>query len=131
MGGLYAAGTIGMDYEEIILFGIALNVTAGLGAFAFGWIDDIFGSKRTVMVSLVAMTGLSVPVLLAESETTFWVFALMLGVFMGPVQAASRSLMARLSPPGMETEMFGLFRSDERRVGTECVSTCRSRCVRF
>src|SRR3546814_2411563 len=61
------------------------------------------------MVSLVAMTGLSVPVLLAESETTFWVFALMLGVFMGPVQAASRSLMARLSPPGMETEMFGLF----------------------
>src|SRR3546814_9505804 len=95
MGGLYAAGTIGMDYEEIILFGIALNVTAGLGAFAFGWIDDIFGSKRTVMVSLVAMTGLSVPVLLAESETTFWVFALMLGVFMGPVQAASRSLMAR------------------------------------
>src|SRR3546814_14367261 len=55
------------------------------------------------------MTGLSVPVLLAESETTFWLFALMLGVFMGPVQAASRSLMARLSPPGMETEMFGLF----------------------
>src|SRR5690606_35633900 len=66
-------------------------------------------SKRTIMVGLVAMTGLAVPVLLAESETTFWIFALMLGVFMGPVQAASRSLMARLSPPGMETEMFGLF----------------------
>ena len=109
MGGLYAAGTIGMDYEEIILFGIALNVTAGLGAFAFGWIDDLFGSKRTVAVSLVAMTALSVPVLLAQSETTFWIFALLLGIFMGPVQAASRSLMARLSPPGMETEMFGLF----------------------
>ncbi len=109
MGGLYAAGTIGMDYEEIILFGIALNVTAGLGAFAFGWIDDMFGSKRTIMVSLVFMIGLSVPVLLAQTETVFWVFALMLGIFMGPVQAASRSMMARLSPPGMETEMFGLF----------------------
>jgi UMF1 family MFS transporter len=109
MGGLYAAGTIGMDYEEIIVFGIALNVTAGLGAFAFGWIDDLFGSKRTIAFSLVAMIGLAVPVLLAQSETTFWIFALLLGIFMGPVQAASRSLMARLAPRGMETEMFGLF----------------------
>lgn len=109
MGGIYAAGTIGMDYEQIILFGIALNVTAGIGAFVFGWVDDRFGSKRTVVVSLVAMILIAVPVLLAQTETTFWIFALMLGVFMGPVQAASRSLMARLAPPALETEMFGLF----------------------
>ncbi len=33
----------------------------------------------------------------------------MLGVFFGPAQAASRSLMARLAPTGMEAEMFGLY----------------------
>ncbi|MEC9216215.1 MAG: MFS transporter, partial [Pseudomonadota bacterium] len=40
LGGIYAAGTFAMDFDEIILFAIALNVTAGLGAIAFAWLDD-------------------------------------------------------------------------------------------
>ena len=44
-GGLYAAGTFGMSFAEIIQFGIAMNVTAGLGAFAFAWFDDRLGSR--------------------------------------------------------------------------------------
>ncbi len=39
----------------------------------------------------------------------FWIFGAALGTFFGPVQAASRSLMARLAPPGAEGEAFGLF----------------------
>jgi MFS transporter, UMF1 family len=108
-GGIYAAGTFGMTQSDIILFGITLNVTAGLGAFAFGWLDDRIGSKRTVMISLVAMMALAVPILLVESEGLFWGLALALGLFMGPVQSASRTLMARLAPPELQTEMFGLF----------------------
>ena len=46
-GGLYAAGTFGMSFAEIIQFGIALNVTAGLGAFGFAWVDDRIGAKPT------------------------------------------------------------------------------------
>jgi len=108
-GGIYAAGTFGMSVAEIIQFGIALNVTAGLGAFAFGWIDDRIGPKRTVLIALVAMTVLAAPLLVVESKAMFWAFALPLGIFMGPAQAASRTLMAHMAPPEMRTEAFGLF----------------------
>ena len=56
-GGIYAAGTFGMEVDEIILFGIALNVTAGLGAASFAWIDDWIGPKRTVLIALFALSG--------------------------------------------------------------------------
>jgi len=51
-GGVYAAGTFGMDTAEVIMFGITLNLTAGLGAFAFSAIDDRIGSKRTILIAL-------------------------------------------------------------------------------
>jgi UMF1 family MFS transporter len=108
-GGIYAAGTFGMDLSEILQFGIALSVTAGLGAFALAWVDDLIGARRTVLISLTAIVVLGVPLLLVDSKAWFWGLALALGVFMGPAQAASRSLMARLASRGQETEMFGLY----------------------
>jgi UMF1 family MFS transporter len=108
-GGIYAAGTFGMSFGEVIEFGIALNVTAGLGAIAFAWIDDWIGAKRTVLIALAGIIACGAILLSIDSKTWFWVFALVLGSFLGPAQAASRSLMARLVPPGMETEMFGLY----------------------
>ena len=108
-GGIYAAGTFGMSIAEVIQLGIALNVTAGLGAAAFGLIDDRVGSKLTVTVSLVAIMILGTIVLIAPDRTTFWVSALAVSTFFGPVQASSRTLMARLAPPEARNEMFGLF----------------------
>ena len=60
-GGIYAAGTFGMSFEEIIQFGIALNVTAGLGAAGFAWLDDRIGSKRTVQIGIVGLIVFGVP----------------------------------------------------------------------
>ncbi|MFO7483465.1 MFS transporter [Oceanibaculum nanhaiense] len=108
-GGIYAAGTFGMSFAEIIQFGIAMNVTAGLGAFLFAWVDDWIGPKRTILITLVFLIGFGIPVLVVESVTWFWILALTLGLFVGPAQAAGRSLMARLAPAGKEAEMFGLF----------------------
>jgi UMF1 family MFS transporter len=108
-GGIYAAGAFGMDYGELIIFGIAMNVTAGLGAAAFAWVDDIIGSKRTIIIAVAGLAVLGGGLLVVEGKTLFWVFALPLGLFIGPAQAASRSLMARLAPAEMRTEMFGLF----------------------
>jgi MFS transporter, UMF1 family len=108
-GGIYAAGTFGMDFSELILFGIALNVFAGAGAAGFAWIDDKIGPKPTILVSLAAITVLGFVLLLVEGKTLFWVFALPLGIFMGPAQAASRSMMAHLAPANLRNEMFGLL----------------------
>ena len=108
-GGIYAAGTFGMGFDEVIMFGIALNVTAGLGAGAFGWIDDRIGPKPTILIAILGLVLFGTAVLLAESKSWFWVFGLAIGIFVGPAQAASRSLMAHLAPPERESEMFGLF----------------------
>jgi MFS transporter, UMF1 family len=108
-GGVYAAGTFGMTLEEIIIFGIALNITAGLGAAIFGWVDDRLGSKQTLTISLIALTVTSIAVLIAQTVPQFWVAALTMSTFFGPVQAASRTFMARLAPPELRGEMFGLF----------------------
>lgn len=116
-GALYAAGVFGMDFEEILLFGIALNLTAGLGAAGFGLAEDRLGSKRTVLVALAALTLLGAGLLVAQDRTQFWALALSLGVFIGPAQAASRTLMARLAPPGEAAAHFGLFALSGRVTG--------------
>jgi len=52
-GGIYAAGTFGFSFEEILIFGITMNITAGIGAIALAWVDDYLGSKPTILLSLV------------------------------------------------------------------------------
>jgi UMF1 family MFS transporter len=108
-GGLYAAGTFDMELTEVLYFAVALNVAAGIGAFGFGWVDDWLGSKRTLVISLIALIIVGGAILLIEDKLWFWILGMLIGVFMGPTQAASRSMMARLAPVGMHTEMFGLF----------------------
>lgn len=109
LGGVYAAATYGMDVAGVIKLGIALNVTAGLGAVLGGWLDDRFGSRRTIVWSLIALVITASAVLAAPDERSFFIAALVMSTFFGPVQAASRTLMARIAPEKERTEMFGLF----------------------
>ncbi|MFE8069938.1 MFS transporter [Marinobacteraceae bacterium S3BR75-40.1] len=108
-GAVYAGGTFGLNQTEVLKFGILLNVTAGAGALAFGLIDDRLGGRNTVLVSLVGLMGCTVALLVVESLPLFWTFGLLLGIFVGPAQASSRSYLARVAPEHLRTEMFGLF----------------------
>ena len=108
-GGIYAAGTFGMSFSELILFGIAMNVTAGIGAFGFAWADDKLGAKWVITVAVGALVLLGATVLIIESKTLFWMFGVPLGFLVGPAQSASRSMMARLAPEDMQAEFFGLY----------------------
>jgi UMF1 family MFS transporter len=108
-GGIYAAGTFGMSFDEILLFAIALNVSSGLGAIAFAWLDDWIGAKPTILAALVALTALGTAILFVDSKAAFITLAIALGLFFGPAQASSRSLMSRLAPPESRAEFFGLF----------------------
>lgn len=108
-GAVFAAGSFAMSTAEVLRFGIALNVTAGAGAIGFSFMDDRVGSKPTALVSLAAMIVLGGLLLVVESKAAFWALGLALGLFMGPVQAASRSLIARRAPERVRAEFFGLF----------------------
>ena len=116
-GAIYAAGVFGMGFEEILLFGIALNVTGGLGALAGGFIEERLGARPTIIVALLALMGLGAAMLIVEQKAAFWVLGVALGLFFGPAQAASRSLMAQLAPPGEVAAHFGLFALSGRATG--------------
>ena len=108
-GGVYAAGTFGFEISEILTFAIVLYITAGFGAAAFGWLDDRIGPKRVIMIAVAAILVLVVGLALAATKTQFWILGATLGLFIGPAQAASRSLMTRLTPAQSAAEMFGLY----------------------
>jgi MFS transporter, UMF1 family len=108
-GGIYAAGTFGFTQEQVLQFGIVINVAAGAGAMAMGFLDDKIGGKRTIIVSLIGLVGASALAVFATSAAAFWIAGILIGIFAGPNQSASRSLMARFVPPDSENEFFGFF----------------------
>jgi UMF1 family MFS transporter len=108
-GGIYAAESFGFSMEEVLIFGIALNVAAGIGAFAMGYLDDRIGGKRTIQITLVGLILATVIAIVAPGKGWLWVAGLIIGLFVGPNQAASRSLMARFVPRDAENEFFGFF----------------------
>ena len=108
-GGIYAAETFGMTLSEVMIFGIALNVAAGLGALVFGIVDDRIGGKKTVMWTLAALSVATILAVWAPTKTWLWVAGMLVGIFVGPNQAASRSLMARFVPARHQAQFFGFF----------------------
>ncbi|RMD64174.1 MAG: MFS transporter [Alphaproteobacteria bacterium] len=108
-GGVYAAGTFAMTFEDILVFGILLNIAAGAGAFGFAWLDDRIGARRTVILALLGLIAAGAAVLAVESKLWFTVLGCVIGLFIGPAQSASRSMMARLAPAEIRTELFGLY----------------------
>ena len=108
-GGIYAVGTFGFTFQELLTFGIVINVGAGLGALAFGFVDDRLGGKVTIGLSVAALAAATLVGALAPTPAWFWASAILVGVFAGPNQSASRSLMARFVPARHESEFFGFF----------------------
>lgn len=110
-GGVLAAGTFGFSSGNVIIFAIAANIVAGLSTVLVGRLDDRVGAKP-IMVTAISGTifaGLMVFFLHAGGTTIFWVFGLLMCVFVGPAQSASRSFLARMIPPRREGELFGLY----------------------
>ena len=71
-GGIYAAGTFGMAMAQVIQFGILLDVTAGLGALGFAWLDDWLGAKRTILIGLAGLFVCGAAAVLVHEPLHFW-----------------------------------------------------------
>lgn len=115
-GGVLAAGTFGFSQQGVIFFALAANLVAGLGCVLAGPLDDRLGSKTVVVAALVAICLAGIGLLSSTAQPVFWVGGLVVSFFVGPVQAASRSLLARLTPPGQAGETFGLYATTGRAV---------------
>ena len=116
-GGIYAKRVFDFTFNDIFLFGIVLNITAGIGAFLLGFLDDILGGKKTIQISnlgfvlacLIAAIAPSIDNFIISSESLFWIAGILIGICSGPNQAASRSLMGRMIPENKENEFYGFY----------------------
>ncbi len=117
-GAILAGGTFGFEFTEVMIFGIVANLTAGLSTMIFGLIDDRIGPKAVIMGSLISMVvlGLFIFALHDQGKVVFWMCGLLLTLFVGPAQSASRSYLARLAPEGQTGEIFGLYATTGRAV---------------
>ena len=115
-GGPYAYTQFGFDMDtngKLMIFGIILNVFAGIGAFLLGFLDDCIGGKKTIQITnfgfIVALIIAFIAPSLNNGELYFWISGILVGIFMGPNQAASRSLLGRMIPENKENEFYGFF----------------------
>lgn len=131
-GGIYGASVFGWGALELGIFGIALTLIGAIGALIGGRLDDALGSKPVIVSALLILMIGAIGILsidktsilfttpvaekLAQSapfsstgERAFLAFALLVGLVAAPIQASSRSLLARLAPPEKITQYFGLF----------------------
>jgi UMF1 family MFS transporter len=132
-GGVYASGTFGWDTTTLLIFGLFTSGSAMVGAYVGGRLDDHVGSIRALqiaigmssigLITLVSIQPDTILFVIPVSTSPVWdfpylqsaaeifyfctnqVFAM---VFVTGL-SSSRTLMARLSPPEMATQFFGLF----------------------
>ena len=117
LGAIIAAQVFGFTFAEVLIFGVAANVVAGIGTFIAGWLDDRVGPKAIIIASLSGLVIAGSAVLfVGDAKSGFWVAGLFLTLFVGPVQSSSRSFLARITPPGREGEIFGLYATTGRAV---------------
>ena len=98
LAAVYADQAMGFTPDETILLVLLVNITAAIGAFAFGYVEDRIGHKNALIVTLliwILMVGVAY---FAQTKPIFWVAANLAGIAMGSSQSAGRALVGVLAP---------------------------------
>ncbi|WP_420175435.1 MFS transporter [Luteococcus sp. OSA5] len=107
--GVIAASAYGFSPSQVIYFGLAASVSAAIGTWIFGRLDDRLGPRPVIIGSLLAIIAQGLAIVVANQSAVFWVCGILIAFLVGPVQSASRTLLTRIIPAGEENETFGLY----------------------
>jgi UMF1 family MFS transporter len=109
LAAIYAQQAMGFSTRDTILLILVVNVTAAIGAFGFGYVQDRLGHVPTITLTLAGWLLTVLLAWMAEGAALFWVAANLVGLCLGSSQSAGRALVGYLSPPGRQAEFFGLW----------------------
>ena len=109
LAAIYAEQAMKFTTQQTITLILVVNVTAAIGAFGFGYLQDAVGHVRAVAITLVGWIVMVVLAGLSQSVFSFWVAANLAGLCMGSAQAAGRAVVGYLAPPARLAEFFGLW----------------------
>ncbi len=106
---IYAQNTLGFTTGELIVFFMLVQTTAIAGSIIFGFVTDKIGPKKTIVITLLIWFVVVLAAIFADRKELFFYTGMLAGLSMGSSQAASRSMMARLTPREHVTEFFGFY----------------------
>ncbi|MFP5410847.1 MAG: MFS transporter [Gammaproteobacteria bacterium] len=109
LAAIYATQVFRFDTRQTIELVLVVNVTAALGAFFFGYVQDRVGHVRAIALTLAGWIAMVVLAWAAPDERMFWVAANLAGLCMGASQSAGRAMVGLLAPPAHQAEFFGLW----------------------
>ena len=109
LAAIYAEQAMKFTTQQTITLILVVNITAAVGAFGFGYLQDAIGHVRAVALTLVGWIVMVTLAGLSESATMFWIAANLAGLCMGSSQAAGRAIVGYLAPPARAAEFFGLW----------------------
>ena len=109
LAAIYAQQAMGFDTRQTIHLILVVNVTAAIGALAFGHVQDRIGHKRAVGVTLLGWLAMVTLAYTAVEPARFWLAANVAGLCLGASQSAGRAFIGYLSPHAHRAEFFGLW----------------------
>ena len=109
LAAIYAQQVMGFSMAQTIALVLVVNVTASLGAFLFGLLQDRLGHKRSLALSLVLWILMVLVAAFSTTEPGFWLAANLAGLAMGASQSGARAAVAALSEPDRQAESFGYW----------------------
>jgi UMF1 family MFS transporter len=109
LAAIYAQEAMKFTSTQTIVLVLVVNVTAAVGAFGFGYLQDAIGHIRSMILVLAGWIAMIALAYVAEGVALFWVAANLAGLCMGSSQAAGRAIVGYLSPPARTAEFFGLW----------------------
>ena len=109
LAAVYAEQAMGFKTADTIKLIFVVNITAAVGAFAFGNLQDRIGHVRAIGATLVGWMVMILLAWRAEGPGLFWLAANIAGLCLGASQSAARALVGVLAPPARHAEFFGLW----------------------
>ena len=109
LAAIYAQEVIGFDTQSLIVLIMVVNVTAAVGAFICGHLQDRMGSVPTLAITLLIWIVAVIVALLANDRSDMWIAGNIIGLAMGASQAVGRALVSKFSPTERAGEFLGLW----------------------
>jgi UMF1 family MFS transporter len=95
--------------ESLIIALLIVQFVAFPAALIYGWLASKIGAKTGIMVGITAYSFITLLGYFMTEAWHFYVLAILIGLFMGGIQALSRSLYTRIIPPEKSAEFFGFY----------------------
>ena len=95
--------------ESLIIALLIVQFVAFPAALIYGWLASKIGTKTAIMVGIIAYSFITLLGYFMTEAWHFYVLAILIGLFMGGIQALSRSLYTRIIPPAKSAEFFGFY----------------------